>query len=593
MNDKKVRKRRIIKDGIVDIDDIKIEPGFKYSNWIPIVRNKMSEREHILLKKRIEITNKIIIKALQEFYQKNKQNQILNKNIHNIFNNKFINGQETNNIILSSKELIIKQLNAWKGVQRSKKTAKLFRDYFKISKNWWDQKKIEIISIHFWMPIIKLVNDITKEIGTRFFAQNQNDDINTDKNENNANKFQEIFCEYLNTLIFKEICQGMLKMANSRERLLIPAGVYVILYNKQDELPPIVKKLLCDNDQIKACVENGKGGKHTRDIIVKNMEQKCDQYELNYTQELKSEINIYSNTVSNISNIQMKDEHEIKNENGHNPDLSLSPPTIDQHANIKSIMSKQEEDEPSINESPQPSHSQSIPENIIPTYTSHNPLQTDFPMINDGRYSPDTTNLAECDQNYGSDYGDHNQMMMDPQPMYQSPINIFPPTQHYPHHRDYGNHCNQTQHPPQNWSTFHYPHHHHPHHHHPSMQGDMSLNINNGECKLDVDANHDSSILSSIPTIDSYRFDDTAFNYPNPMFHINHSPEPQQQVQVDTRSRIDTRPRIDTDYIPPPQYVVPPPFNNSYPVFNNDHSWSYSNHHSSSFNASLSRYSPY
>ena len=59
------------------------------------------------------------------------------------------------------------------------------------------------------MPIIKLVNDITKEIGTRFFAQNQNDDINTDKNENNANKFQEIFCEYLNTLIFKEICKGM------------------------------------------------------------------------------------------------------------------------------------------------------------------------------------------------------------------------------------------------------------------------------------------------------------------------------------------------------------------------------------------------
>mmetsp|Transcript_36358 Transcript_36358/g.32073 ORF Transcript_36358/g.32073 Transcript_36358/m.32073 type:complete len:126 (+) Transcript_36358:136-513(+) len=123
MNDKKVRKRRIIKDGIVDIDDIEIEPGFKYSNWIPIVRNKMSEREYILLKKRIEITNEIILDSLKIFYSQNKQNQILNKNIRDVFNNKFINGQEINNIILSSKELIIKQLDAWKGVQRSKKNC--------------------------------------------------------------------------------------------------------------------------------------------------------------------------------------------------------------------------------------------------------------------------------------------------------------------------------------------------------------------------------------------------------------------------------------------------------------------------------------
>ena len=271
----------------------------------------MSEREHILLQKRREISNKIILHSLQIFYSQNENNQILNQNIKQIFNNEFIDGQQAKNIISSAKELIIKQLNAWKGVQRSKKTAKLFRDYFKISKNWWDQKKIEIISIHFWIPIINLIADITNKIGQRFFAQI------------NDNTFQEIFCLYLSTLIFKQICNGMLKMANSRERLLIPAGDYVILYKKHKELPVFVKKLLCDNDQIKNCVENGKGGKCTRDIIIKAMETKYTEYESNY--------------ICNIHNINNKnqpqpqteknEENEENDQKVHEYNSSSSPPS--------------------------------------------------------------------------------------------------------------------------------------------------------------------------------------------------------------------------------------------------------------------------
>lgn len=602
MNDKKVRKRRIIKDGIVDIDDIQIEPGFKYSNWIPIVRGKMSEREHILLKKRIEITNKIILSALQKFYAQNKQNQILNKGVQSIFNKKFINGQEPNNIVLSSKELIIKQLNAWKGVQRSKKTAKLFRDYFKISKNWWDQKKIELISIHFWVPIIKLINNITKEIGSRFFAQNDQNDENDENNSNthtdeNDNKFQEIFCEYLNTLIFKEICKGMLKMANSRERLLIPAGVYIILYNKQNDLPAFVKKLLCGNAQIKACVENGKGGKHTRDIIVKTMENKCDKYEANYIEQLQS---LTADTINNVNNIQMKDEHEDehedKQEHKHPPQYapqhrpnhpyctSLSPPSIDQNANIQTIMSmnsKQEQDELQ----PQPNIG---PDNIIPTYSSPMHQIDDGPNIH---HPVCSTN--EWDQNWG----DLDQMMMDNQPIIEPNANIYPPHPYYPRyphyyhpyypHPGYDTNCNQIpQHQsPQSWS--------HSIFHHPETE--MSLN---NDDKLDVDVNHPNS--SSI--VDNHSFDDTFIPNNNSMFHFNQSPQPQIQSETislppqtpHTSTHTPTQPDIiDNGYIPPPQFVIPPPqFNNSYPAFNN-YSMSYANHHSSSFNSSLTRYSPY
>ena len=69
--DKKTRKKRTINNGLIDIDDISIEAGFKFINWTPIVRKKLKQREMVLLQKRLKICNDIIISSIHHFTQQN------------------------------------------------------------------------------------------------------------------------------------------------------------------------------------------------------------------------------------------------------------------------------------------------------------------------------------------------------------------------------------------------------------------------------------------------------------------------------------------------------------------------------------------
>ena len=41
MNSKQKRKQRLVKNAIVDTDDVKIEAGINFINWIPIARQKL------------------------------------------------------------------------------------------------------------------------------------------------------------------------------------------------------------------------------------------------------------------------------------------------------------------------------------------------------------------------------------------------------------------------------------------------------------------------------------------------------------------------------------------------------------------------
>ena len=166
---KKVRQMRTIKNGIVPVDDITIDPGNNFIHWIQPTRDKLSKRESILLQKRIKIIHQIIELSLTQFKTENlsnfqQYNNIQIDTMHSIntrlFNEYFVNGDKATNIRLKTEKAITKQLEKWRGVQRSKKVVKAFRDYFKISKNWFDQKKIEIIADNFYLPIIKLMYQV-------------------------------------------------------------------------------------------------------------------------------------------------------------------------------------------------------------------------------------------------------------------------------------------------------------------------------------------------------------------------------------------------------------------------------------------------
>eukprot|EP01084_Bolivina_argentea_P210813 358706_1 len=70
-NQKKTRKKRDIKNPIVVIDDVFIPAGPGYINWVHIARDKLEERELILLHSRQDICDQIIVSTIQSFVDEN------------------------------------------------------------------------------------------------------------------------------------------------------------------------------------------------------------------------------------------------------------------------------------------------------------------------------------------------------------------------------------------------------------------------------------------------------------------------------------------------------------------------------------------
>eukprot|EP01083_Nonionella_stella_P148244 468916_1 len=61
------RKQRTIKNSIVNIDNVSIDRGDDYVNWIHIVKQKLLEREISLLQQRREVCDAIIVSMIKMF----------------------------------------------------------------------------------------------------------------------------------------------------------------------------------------------------------------------------------------------------------------------------------------------------------------------------------------------------------------------------------------------------------------------------------------------------------------------------------------------------------------------------------------------
>lgn len=53
------RKHRIVKNAHVDIENVSIESGSNYCNWIEITKQKLKERENKLLRIKLNLIQKI------------------------------------------------------------------------------------------------------------------------------------------------------------------------------------------------------------------------------------------------------------------------------------------------------------------------------------------------------------------------------------------------------------------------------------------------------------------------------------------------------------------------------------------------------
>merc|ERR1712013_880010 len=94
----------------------------------------------------------------------------------------------------------------------------------------FDQIKLEHMALHFWIPIFNLVETMAGNAAGKFFSQR-------------LYAHQAFYRRYLNMLILENLLRGTLKIANSRERLLIPAGAFrtlkknMPLFKPQLQLP--------------------------------------------------------------------------------------------------------------------------------------------------------------------------------------------------------------------------------------------------------------------------------------------------------------------------------------------------------------------
>eukprot|EP01083_Nonionella_stella_P163118 536063_1 len=225
--EKKQRKERIIKNGIIDIDDVFIGPGIEYCNWTKIARIKLRQRELILLQKRQESCNQVINSAIQQFTTQCIQRFISHqtRNLHiPVYkmerDNLTIYLQNVqrkvtalnSDIMCRCRRSITNLLTEWEG-SKPRKEPRSFRKYFQCCRRWFDQKKVHMLAAHFCIPIMDIVQEYTETVAAQF-CEYQN------------NRLQHVYSTYMNILIVKCLLEAEIDPSNTRAMWLIPASVY-------------------------------------------------------------------------------------------------------------------------------------------------------------------------------------------------------------------------------------------------------------------------------------------------------------------------------------------------------------------------------
>eukprot|EP01084_Bolivina_argentea_P233761 393641_1 len=399
-----------INNKFIDIEDI-IEPGEKYSNWISIAKRKLRERELSLLISRSKICNKIIISSINHFSASNKErfkkhkdsvhielDRMNNENI-SIYTKQVQNKLTATNSAIMCKcdQEITNYLTKWNGIQRATETFHTFPHYFKQSKKWWDQRKIGLLSNHFWLQMFSLISDFTKEAASDFFC-------------NRFFELQHKYARFLNIVIINNLCEGTMKMGNSPDRLIIPAGSYKI-FSKTD------KENVFNNNYINAVNNKYLGNKFIRNQILEEIIQKHKMYKNDFQTallELHYEVDNYGKSEQK----QTVETETYYNTSPHNPPHINIPPFINTISNNSSNSCNSstnmsiESNSPSINYinySPANNSISSISNTPISNYINYSPannsVSTNSPSnINTNNY----TNYAVANNYNGKIYSVNN-----------------------------------------------------------------------------------------------------------------------------------------------------------------------------------------
>ncbi len=167
----KTKKTRTIKNGLINIDDVYVEAGLNYVNWIDICRDKLQQREEKLLTVRLQKCDEIIRTSIQQFGKQNTETFDEHKSSVHIYVNRMDleNYQAYNQatrafstILNNYNQSVVKELSIWKGYtpQKHKSKIQTFRQYFTEARRWFDVKKMKLLAKYFLVSIYRIINQV-------------------------------------------------------------------------------------------------------------------------------------------------------------------------------------------------------------------------------------------------------------------------------------------------------------------------------------------------------------------------------------------------------------------------------------------------
>eukprot|EP01084_Bolivina_argentea_P066941 122027_1 len=212
---KKARRKRTIKNYIVDLDDVSVAAGPEYINWVRIAKKKLLYRELVLLRKRQCILDQLVRGAIQQFITDRKWNTFDLRICLDVYEKqiryRLVHSQSA--IMSSGAKSMGNLLQQWKGYKPQKQIAS-FRDYFKRCRQWCDNHKAPVIAMHFWIPSMELIREFAMKAAARLFGGNQDRDLWTS------------FTDYLHVLVLRSAFEGYIKPPNGRSMWLVSAMSY-------------------------------------------------------------------------------------------------------------------------------------------------------------------------------------------------------------------------------------------------------------------------------------------------------------------------------------------------------------------------------
>jgi len=247
------------------------------SQWIPLCRQKLKERERMLTESRLIECCRIINVSIQQFADQN--NHFLMVNQVNLQHDRWLNvdrmvriNREMMSHFLSDDVIhklttsyygeIHQSLNQWDGVRRSTKFRNQqsveMESYFKIAKNWFDQHKIELLSLLFWSPLFNALDQICWSAAAKFF-----------EGQSMERRLQSEYQQYFHLLILNNMIRATVSLSNAGKKLLVPARALVKVMANSKALKLLSQDHSDDGDSE---VIRKRTNREVRDCMLSNCE---------------------------------------------------------------------------------------------------------------------------------------------------------------------------------------------------------------------------------------------------------------------------------------------------------------------------------